>query len=101
MTRKPVRLSSADPDGSGFPAASEARRSKVTVADVDLRSNVWLHHLRGESFASIGRELDLNHETVAKIVRACYAEMGQARKETLARDLDASIERLRAIQRQA
>jgi hypothetical protein len=66
-----------------------------------VRAAVWRRHLRGESFSAISRALDLNARSVSRIVRACYQELGRDRKAVLAAALDESIERLRAVQRQA
>jgi hypothetical protein len=65
------------------------------------QEQVWDLYLRGWPYSRIGRELGLHRDTVSGIVEQCYAEVAGERKRKLSRKLDAAVERLRRVQRQA
>lgn len=105
-----VRTPALDPDGgeagsSGASGSSDAL--SVDVGDVgrrydaDLRGRVWSLHLRGHSFRAIAQDVGIYRESVARIVRACYAELGQDHEDALRGAQDEAIAHLRHIQRQA
>ena len=108
-----VRTAPLDPDGrfaltalTAVDAGFKGDALADLVDDVerrysaDLRGQVWSLHLRGHSFRAIGQELHVYRESVARIVRACYAELGQDHEEALQGAQDEAIARLRHIQRQ-
>jgi hypothetical protein len=58
-------------------------------------------YLNGTPRVRIARALGLDRETVSRYIRACYAEVGDERRMTLARKLDGAVARWRRVQEQA
>jgi hypothetical protein len=67
----------------------------------DKREQVWSLHLRGVQKTQIAAQVDLNRDTVAKLINECYREFGKERRARLRRKLDAAVAKMQHIQEQA
>jgi hypothetical protein len=65
------------------------------------RARVWEMHLRGIPKTQIAAAVGINRETVARIVRKCYAEIASDQKFSPARTLGEAVARMRLVQEQA
>ena len=70
-------------------------------ATEDVRARAWGMYLSGAPKSRIARALALDRETVSRYIRACYAEVADERRMTLARKLDGAVARWRRVQEQA
>jgi hypothetical protein len=66
-----------------------------------LRARVWEMHLQGVPKRRIAEMVDLNRETVARIIQRCYREIAPERKVSPARMLDMAVARMRHVEAQA
>jgi hypothetical protein len=66
-----------------------------------LRARVWEMHLQGVPKRRIAEMVDLNRETVARIIQRCYTEIAPERKVSPARMLDMAVARMRHVEAQA